>query len=80
MRRFATAVCLQDSSTMSTSTLPVALDAMTAQEALPASVNALQLEDVKDAIETLAEHSLPLAKHRTNVTSEDYTPRGRLYR
>ena len=70
--------CLPSSlSTTSTSTSPDALDVMTAQEALPASANALQLEDVKDAIETLGEHSLPLAKRRTNVTSEDYTPRGR---
>ena len=67
------------SSTTSTSTLPLALDASDAPEALPASVHALQIKDVKDATETLVEHSLPLAKHRTNVAGEDYTPRGRLF-
>ena len=54
--------------------LPAA-EAVPAAEALPASASTLRIEDVKGAVKVLVDHALPLAKHRANEASEDYTPR-----
>ena len=37
------------------------------------------LDSVKSSIDTLLRHRLPRARQRTNVVTQDYTPRGRLF-
>ena len=37
------------------------------------------LEDVQSSVQVLLDHALPLSKHRTNVVTEQYIPRGRLF-
>ena len=37
------------------------------------------LEDVQSSVQVLLDHTLPLSRHRTNVVTEQYIPRGRLF-
>ena len=37
------------------------------------------LDDVQSSVQVLLDHALPLMKHRTNVVTEQYIPRGRLF-
>ena len=37
------------------------------------------LDDVQSSVQVLLDHALPLSKHRTNVVTEQYVPRGRLF-
>ena len=38
-----------------------------------------QLESAQSSVDTLLQHKLPKARQRTNVVTQDYTPRGRLF-
>ena len=38
-----------------------------------------QLESVQSSVDILLQHKLPKARQRTNVVTQDYTPRGRLF-
>ena len=37
------------------------------------------LADVQSSVQVLLDHTLPLSKHRANVVTEQYVPRGRLF-
>ena len=37
------------------------------------------LDDVQSSVQILLDHTLPLSKHRTNMVTEQYVPRGRLF-
>ena len=37
------------------------------------------LDDVQSFVQVLLDHTLPLSKHRTNVVTDQYVPRGRLF-
>ena len=41
--------------------------------------NFLTASEVENAKRIVLEHSLPKAKHRPNVSTKDYVPRGRLF-
>ena len=38
-----------------------------------------ELESVQSSVDILLQHKLPKARQRTNVVTQDYTPRGRLF-
>ena len=50
-------------------------DAMT-EDATTEDINAM---DLQDAIDIVQRHSLPKARSRTNITTDSYTPQGRLF-